>query len=313
MRTQDVEEIRGTFNGVRWAKEDGTWLIGSLEGGQSIVGPAGRESFIRGCEYVFMGRWEDSSYGKQFRFSSFAAQQPATADAVKAYLRRYVFGTNAGIGEITAGRLIAEFGPENVLEKIRSAPQEIAEFTKIPPEKIEIASQILRDAEKFETTRMQLASLFEGRGFSQKLIDDAIREFGVLAAERIRRDPFTLLVRKFHSAGFMRCEQLYRDLGLPLHRLKRQVICLWHLIQQADGSTWLDAEFAVGEMARLVSSRVDPKRAIRLGVRAKWLSVRRDEQGKLWIAERTEAVAEAVVARRVAEIMDSSEVVLEAV
>jgi len=306
--SRQAEELRGTFNMVRWAKEDGSWLIASLSEGQTVVGPAGRESFIRGCEYIFAGYWEDSSYGRQFKFTTFAAQQPVTSDSVKAYLRRYVFGSNAGIGEVTAGKLIARFGAADVLEVIRSEPQKAAEFAKIPLEKMEIASQILRDAEKFETTRMQLTALLEGRGFSQKLIDDAIKEFGVLAAERIRRDPFTLLVRGFHSAGFLRCEQLYRDLGLPLHRLKRQMICLWHLIQKADGSTWIDAEFAVGEMARLVSSKIDPKGAIRLGMRAKWLSTKRDEDHRLWIAETQEAIAEAIVARRVGEILIGSPV-----
>lgn len=313
MSKQPLEEIDGEFGSIRWAADDGSFLIASLKNGISIVGSANPEFFIRGMEYRFSGRWEEHrQYGQQFRFQTFVAKEPVTPQAVSAYLRKYLYNHGCGIGSVKGGKLLAEFGARDCVSIIKANPSRVAEVAEISLQNAELAAKHLKAVEKFENTRMQLVSLLEGRGFSQKCIDQAIEDFGVCAADRIRRDPFTLMVRKYPSAGFLRCDQLYRDLGLPEFRLKRQVICLWHLINQASGSVWIDAEFAVGELRRLISSHADPKRAIVLGARAKWLSTRRDHNGKLWIAERQEAnneffVRETLEALRNGSAIGSSE------
>jgi exodeoxyribonuclease V alpha subunit len=285
-----LEEIDGEFDRIVWAADDNSFLIARLKNGLSIVGSCDPSTFVRGMEYRFSGRWEEHrQYGQQFRFQTVIAKEPVTAQAVTAYLRKFLYDTGCGIGAVKGNKLIAELGAKNCIAVIKAQPERVAEITGVTIENAKNAAKQLIAVEKFENTRMQLVALLEGRGFSQKCIEMAIQDFGVVAAERIRRDPFTLLVRKYPSAGFLRCDQLYRDLGLPEFRLKRQVICLWHLINQASGSVWIDADFAVGELRRLISSHADPKRAIVLGTRAKWLSTKRDKSKKLWIAERQDA------------------------
>lgn len=289
-------EIEGEYKSLRWSADDGSFMIAALSNGITIVGAANPNQFIRGIEYRFSGRWEDhKSFGKQFKFMTCIAKEPVTSQAVMAYLRKYLHGSGSGIGEVKSRKLIADVGAARVIDVLKANPGKVAEVAEITKEQAEIASKTLIAVEKWEHTRMQLVTLLEGRGFSQKCIDQAITDFGVCAAEKIRRDPFTMLVRKYPSAGFLRCDQLYRDLGLPEHKLKRQVICLWHLINQANGSVWINAETAIGELRRLISSSANPKRAIVLGRRANWLSTRRDEKKKLWIAESQESKNEWII------------------
>lgn len=292
MIASTTEELTGTFHNTRFSKPDGSWIIAGLKDGTSIVGSAAAEAFIPGIEYTFSGRWEDNkTFGRQFKFQTFIAKAPVTNDSVMSYLSRYLFGSGSNIGPVKIRKLLAEVGPERCLATLKGDTPAVCRITGVKQEDAESAAELLIGIERFESTRMQLVQLFQGRGFTQQVIDQAITDFGVCAVDRIRRDPFTMLVRRYPSAGFLRCDQLYRDLGLPEHRLKRQTICLWNQIQQASGSVWISADHAVGELKRLISSSANPAKAIELGVRAKWLA-RRRRDGALWLAEREDAINE---------------------
>jgi len=303
-----LTEFEGEYRSLRYATDDGSFMIASLACGTSIIGNANPNNFIRGMEYRFAGKWEEhASYGKQFRFTTCIAKEPVTDGAVMAYFSRYLFGCGAGIGESKGRQLIRQFTAKNVLSVIKTDPNAVVDAIGISLDNAKLAAEKLIAAEKFETTRMQLVMLFEGRGFSQTCIDAAIKDFGVCAAERIRRDPFTMLVRRYPSAGFMRCDQLYRDLGLSENRLKRQTICLWNYLNKAGGSVWVDCQQAIIELNRLISSATNPKKAIILGRRAKWLSTRRDNGGRLWLAEFQEAVNERKIHQLIETIRDAKE------
>lgn len=288
-----TEELTGVFNSIRWQNEEGTFLIATLMSGQTVKGNARPGSFIQGVEYVFGGRWESNPrYGDAFIFQTYKSLEPVTADAVRGYLQRHLCGANCGIGMVGVSRLILEFGPDKVLSTIKGKPDVVANLLKLKPEQAKEAQKILLSVEKFENTRLQLNQLFEGRGFPQTTIEACIETFGVNAAEAIRRDPFTMLVRDFPGCGFLRVNALYESLNLPAGRLKRQVICMWHMMHEGNGSVWYDAEWIAQELSRLVSSDVKFRKSLQLGIRAKWLSRRKDAEGKLWLAAREHAAVE---------------------
>ncbi len=300
-------ELKGVYESHRWAKEDGSWIIAGLECGTTIVGAASVDRFVPGVEYLFSGTWEShEKFGKQFKFASFVMQQPVTESAVVAYLEKIVNGTGCGLGPVKIRKLVRQFGSKEVLGIIKSEPEKIASAVNVPLESAERAAELLISNEEYEETRIQLNNLLRGRGFQQACVDRAIEDFGVCAVDRIRRDPFTMLVRKYPSAGLARCDQLYCDLGLSEDRLKRQTICLWNQIRLATGSVWINAKDSVVELRRMISSRVNPKKAIRLGLRAKWISQKRDRDGTLWLAEKEDARSEYLVYKSALEIRDGA-------
>lgn len=302
-----TEELTGVFESIRWQNPEGTFIIATLQSGQSIKGNAKPASFIRGCEYVFSGRWDagNGKYGPTFHFQRYTARPPVTRESVIAYLERHISGIGAKIGTVGIGKLITEFGAENVIQVMKTRPKDVASFLGLTYEQADIAAKALLSIEKFESTRIGLTQLFEGRHFPQTTIEACIDTFGVNAVDAIKRDPFTMLVRGFHGCGFLRVNALYEALGLPLARLKRQVICLWYLLTEGNGSVWYDAEWCAGELGRMISTDVNFKKAVRLGVRAKWLSVHKDpETRRVWLAANEHAVVESELANSLTELVN---------
>ena len=305
------EELTGVFESVRWQSEDGTYVIAKLQSGASVKGNAKAGSFIRGCEYTFGGFWDSAGgkFGPTFIFKTVVSKAPITREAVTAYLSRHLAGTGCGIGDVGIRKILTEYGPDKAIATIKDRPKDIAALLNLDLLKAIDASNTMKRIEKFESTRIALTQLFEGRGFPQSTVEACIDAFGVNAADAIKRDPFTMLVRGFHGCGFLRVNALYEALNLPKARLKRQVICLWHMLQEGNGSVWYEADWAAGELARMISSDVKFVKAIKLGVRAKWLATYRDPSTRrLWLASREHAEVENELVRTLCGFVERCEI-----
>ena len=163
------------------------------------------------------------------------------------------------------------------------------------------AAQALAEAAELERTKIDLFSLFAKRGFSGKLIDVCIEKWGARAPQKIRRNAYVLMLNRLPSAGFKRCDKLWLDLGGRKGRLKRQALCLWHHLQSdSSGHTWfLGEKVAQAIEAQVGESLARPVQAIRLAIRCKWITRRKDEQGKVWLAEAGKAWNEFQVSEKI--------------
>lgn len=300
-----TKTLVGVFDRVRWrASDDSNRMIGMLEDGTGILGEADEDAFVPGLVYEFYGKFGDPYEGRRsFHFSLFIQKEPHSRQGVVAYLQRYA----PGVGPTVASRLWDAFGSDAV-KTLRTQPEAVASLPDIgrwlPKEKALAASVALKAIADLEDTKIQLTNLFAGRGFPGKLIEECIDKWRIMAPARIRRDPYTLLVNEMSGCGFARCDRLYMDLGLPPDRLKRQVICLWHVLHSdSSGHTWIPLDYAVGSLGRLMSgAKVNAKKAILLGCRARWLARKRDADGKLWLAEGDRARAEKFLAEKLIEL-----------
>lgn len=301
------ETHTSTFHRVRWqSDDDGTprRIIGFLEDGTTVLGPAEDGDLVPGITYTFYGEWtEHDSYGRQFQFRQFVIKEPHGRNGVIAYLERYAIG----VGPAVAARIWDSFTAESVAV-LRTQPEAIVAVPSIgrylPLEKAQRASLALRELSELEDTRISLVNLFNGRGFPHSLVQNCIDQWRLFAPARVRRDPYSMLVHGMTGCGFARCDRLYQDLGLPLDRLKRQVICFWHILHSdTSGSTWLVLDQAWAMLKEKVSgARLTKKKAVLMGCRAGWLARRRDPAGQLWLAEGDRAKAEAYIAARVTQL-----------
>jgi hypothetical protein len=162
---------------------------------------------------------------------------------------------------------------------------------------LSLSAALIQD-NQFQETKLQLLDLLAGRGFPHNLPEEAARKFGVLAPVRIRRDPFCLLVAKLPGCGFLRCDALYVELGLPLDRMRRQIMCALHAIRSdSSGTTWHGWDEIAKTIGEQLSGNVRIDRALRAAVRMKWL-VTRTIDGKVWLADRKRATNEDEIANR---------------
>ena len=276
-------------------------MIGYLEDGTCVKGNAEEGELVPGLPYQFFGSWEEHpKHGKQFKFQQFLKREPHSRHGLVAYLERYA----PNIGPTLAARLYDAFGGEAV-KVLRTQPEQAAAACdRLTIEKAVEASEALKKLAALEDTKIELTNLFAGRGFPGALVDECVTKWHILAPARIKRDPFTLLVHGMAGCGFARCDRLYLDLGLPADRLKRQVICLWHVIRSdMSGNTWLPAEEVVQQLRQHVSgAAVKPQKAIRGGVMAGWLAKREDADGVLWIADGERAANEKYLAEQLIDL-----------
>lgn len=291
----------GNLDAVVWSDPAQPWVILKLTDGRVCLGPEHPDLFVRGQLYRFLGRWEDHPQkGHQFRFQTVVRDTPGGRPGVLKYLTDYA----PNVGTKTAERLWDKYGAD-AIRVLREEPGRVQEDRIMSLEAAKEAGAAVAEGAALERTKVDLFGLFAGRGFHGRLIDAAIELWGAKAPEVIRRDPFKLLVAELPSAGFKRCDKLYLELGYPADRLKRQTIYLWnHLRESSDGHTWHDGAAAVKALRDgIPGEAVNPKRAILLGKRAGWLRLRKDDQGRLWIAESGKARNESEVARHLRRLM----------
>lgn len=309
--SNELQELAGTFRRLAWSAqgEGRRFCIATVDvtdtESVSVKGDADPSEFIQGLEYRFWGKWGKAKppYGKSFEFRQLKRSEPHSRVAVVGYLRQFA----TGIGPVYASQLWDAFGTDAV-RVLRTDPARAATAIGIPLSKAKHASEALNTDGQNEDLRLELVQLLDGRGFSKSLIEIVIKKWGLSAPDRIRRDPFTLLVNRFPSCGFARCDRLYTDLGLPPERLKRQFACIWNALKSdGEGHTWHRADIAAKAVAEGVSGlpegTLNWKRAATLGVRAGWLRKRVDSNGQYWIAEAKKADNEASVASDVIRLM----------
>lgn len=282
------------------AKEN-DFVIIKLTDGHTAKGNAPPASLSRGLLYRFLGRWAEGTRGPEFRFDSVVADTPMAKAGVIKYLTDYA----SNVGTKTAAKLWDRYG-EGAVRILREEPGRVSEDGMLSLTAAVQASADLKANAAIERTKIDLFTLFTGRGFHGTAIDKAIKKWSAKAPQVIRRNPFVLLTAGMPGAGFKRCDKLWLDVGRPAGSLKRQMLCGWNALRiDSTGHTWFPIEEfgkAIRDAIPGMNAKVDPVKAIRLGIRANWLRVRRDA-GKLWCAEAKKARDEQRIADALRRLM----------
>lgn len=290
-----VEDVRGEYRRTLYQTEDSGFFIGVLTDETKVIGTA-EEIPVPGLQYRFVGTWENSNYGRQFRFDGFVQHVPPSRDAVTKYLAQY----GSGIGTIIADKIIREYGVEHAIDRLKDSPEAVSKA--VPGLSLDNAlktSETLVKKAQFESTRIELLKLLQGRGFGSKGIDIALEKWGINAADKIKANPFILMLERVPGAGFMRCDALYLDLGLDPHAIMRQMLCLWNQIEKyGDGSTWYVSSALQEHLKRSIGGGISVEDAIELGIEMDYFI--RHPQNEDWVAIRHVGLAELYVAEWIA-------------
>ncbi len=272
-------EIIGTLIEERRPQNCGTFFLGKIRlvvDGEidnsriiNIVGNAEEDDLKLHMTYRWYGVYKQhDTYGEQFAFSTFGLHKPLGRTGVIKYLQECPH-----IGEATAIQLWNLFNSDAV-RICRTAPEVIAD--KVPRLTLakceEIASK-LKEMSAIENLSIEAMDLFTGRGFPKKTAQNAIKAWGAKAIEIVTRDPYKLM--RFRGIGFKKCDSMWKDLGLPLNKLKRQVYCIWHAISSGNnGDVWFSEAMAKQHLLENMPAGVEINidRAVKLAVRAKMLA-----------------------------------------
>lgn len=298
---EKLEELVGEVDRISWTSPDGDYVIGKLKRGTGIKGNPPSSGLTPGLTYRFGGKWkDDGKWGRQFEFRFAVEHLPASRSGVVEYLKRYAPGVGIGI----ANQLCDVFGPAEAVTALKRDPDKAAASVRgLSAERAQEAAEALIAAEKFQETRIRLLALIANKGFGEKAIDGCIEEWGVNAPDIVKRDPFKLMTSGVFGAGFMRCDRLWIEFGLPLDRMRRQVMAAWdYMRSDMSGSTWHLKSDVIDNVKRLITGNARPDRAVAIAVRAGVL-VQVEREGKLWLAEREKAEHEEAVFEMIGELL----------
>ena len=281
----------------------------------SIKGEANIDQLRPYGTYLFYGSWakytnkRSRKVENQFRFVSFVESQPLDPDSVISYLQTK--GKGCGVGRARAVKLVEKFG-SSAVQVAREQPEVIA--AALPG--VDLANaQALAAALEIDKHRehchIELMALMRGRGFPRKTADLAMQQWGNRAPEVIKSDPYKLMA--FRGCGFKRTDQMYLQLGHSPARMKRQALCAWYsMASDSSGDTWFPIERCAALIRGQIGSAANPLKAVTLAKRAKIVDVRRDQAGKVWVAElkksqHEKAIAECLAraARETVELIDA--------
>ena len=229
------EEIVGIFQCVTYANNG--FFIGKIFSNNNLLtikGNANADDFLIGVEYRFGGAFnDDSKYGRQFCFDSFAIPEPVSAEAIMRYLRQF-----DGIGATRARAIVMEFGEQSI-NRIRQAPEEVAQRSGVKEQILISAAQKLDNMTLQEQVRLELMSLLDGKGFPKSTVNHLIKDYDQKAACVVRSNPFVMT--KYKGIGFELCDQVWKSLNLPLNDpIRKREYILFLIDSDSTGSTWFD-------------------------------------------------------------------------
>lgn len=276
-------ELIGTVSVVKFFDPDTGAIIAKLRSGEDIKGEAMEGEVVPGTRCRFLGRWENHyRWGWQFAFETVLQDTPHEKEGVV----RYLMANARGVGKATAERLWDAYGTAAV-ETLRSDPGSIADAKIMSADTAEFAAADLESLVGLERTKIDLFTIFSGRGFPRRTITACIEEWGAKSPAKIRRDPFKLLLAGIAGAGFKRCDKMYLEFGHPPGRMKRQVLAVWdYLRSDSSGHTWHQRGAVKRALWQAVGDLSNPEKTFEVGVRRGIIATTQDT---LWIAERKKA------------------------
>jgi exodeoxyribonuclease V alpha subunit len=269
-----LQEFMGTVRYVRYARDG--FLVATVhekdESGRevTVAGSADHSEIQRDITYRFLGCWKQHpAHGLQFKFSTFTRDVPHSRAGILDYLTRNC----RGIGAQRAAHLWDQYGPQAV-EVLLQDPERVAREGVLSADLAREACVKLKTDIDLQKTKIDLYTLFHGRGLPASAALLCIGEWGAKAPEVIRRNPYALLMAGIPGCGFRRVDRLYRDLGLPLDAEDRQVYCALHAVYSVSGHTWVQADVVAGKINENLGEYADPPRAIQRSLERKVLIAR---------------------------------------
>lgn len=258
-----------------------------------------------GLSYRFYGRWTvHAHHGKQFLAQTFVRCEPHGRAGVIRYLLEA-----PNVGQVAAHALWQKFQGDAV-RILRESPDVAVAAVKasyFSQEKANAAAVWLANESRLEACTIDMIDLLGGRGFPKSTAKKAIAAWGNKAAEILRRNPYAIM--RFRGCGFLRADAMYLEFGGRPDSRKRLAYCCWHaLAKNTEGHTWHPIQYVIENIQSKIGIKSAARipAALKLAKRARAIAARRDEQGRLWVAEGKRAAAELRVAECVADAISEN-------
>lgn len=226
---EDLESLEGTLERIRFYNEENGYLVGRLRcvGGDAITIVGNFPPMQEGESLRIIGRWQvHHRYGRQVAVERWQRVLPVTVKGLKRYLAS---GLIKGIGPVTAGAIVDQFGLE-ALQVMEEEPERLQEVPGIGPKK---GAMIRENFGKYREMQEVLVFL-QGHGIGIGQALRLYRHYGLQAADRVRDNPY-MLAEEVAGIGFKTADRIARQMGLAADAPARVRAALLFALRDAAG------------------------------------------------------------------------------
>lgn len=232
-----MERLEGVVRDIVFQNEESAFCIIKIEDEQEVHTALGTFPYISvGQTLVLHGESVlHATFGKQFKCESYEEIVPSTMAGIEKYLSS---GAVAGIGPITAKKLVEKFGAE-IFSIIENEPEKLKELDGIGDKKVRLIYESYIKGREVKNIMVFLQSY----GVTPKQALKIYRVFGNDSVAKVKENPY-ILSDEVPSIGFKTADKIARNLGITLDSPFRIQSGIKYIINEycAQGSTFIPKE-----------------------------------------------------------------------
>lgn len=232
-----MERLEGVVRDIVFQNEESAFCIIRIEDEQEVHTALGTFPYISvGQTLVLHGESVlHATFGKQFKCESYEEVVPSTMAGIEKYLSS---GAVAGIGPITAKKLVEKFGAE-IFSIIENEPEKLKELDGIGDKKVRLIYESYIKGREVKNIMVFLQSY----GVTPKQALKIYRVFGNESVAKVKENPY-ILSDEVPSIGFKTADKIARNLGITLDSPFRIQSGIKYIINEycAQGSTFIPKE-----------------------------------------------------------------------
>lgn len=153
------------------------------------------------------GQWAShKDYGNQFRAEAVEQIAPATVEGLKRYLGS---GLIKGVGPVTAGRIVEQFGLET-LTLLDTTPERLREVPGVGKHRTTLISRAWIEQKQIKEVMLFLQS----HRVNTTLAVRIYKMYGDAAIEQVKANPYRL-AQDIYGIGFKTADQIALSMGVP--------------------------------------------------------------------------------------------------
>lgn len=232
-----MERLEGVVRDIVFQNEESAFCIIKIEDDQDVHTALGTFPYISvGQTLVLHGESVvHATFGKQFKCESYEEIVPSTMAGIEKYLSS---GAVAGIGPITAKKLVEKFGAE-IFSIIENEPEKLKELDGIGDKKVRLIYESYIKGREVKNIMVFLQSY----GVTPKQALKIYRVFGNESVAKVKENPY-ILSDEVPSIGFKTADKIARNLGITLDSPFRIQSGIKYIINEycAQGSTFIPKE-----------------------------------------------------------------------
>ena len=176
--------------------------------------------------FQFTGTWSShAQYGRQFKIDRALPVRPTSKPAMIRYLSS---GLIKGIGEKTAGRIVAHFG-EKTFKILDENPACLIQVKSIARKK----AQVIIEAWQSQRAGADIMMFLNQHGITPNFARKIFKLYGAGTIEVVTTDPYRL-AEDLHGIGFLKADAIALNVGITKDSPQRVRAAILYQLQQAE-------------------------------------------------------------------------------